>query len=106
MLFLVETSSSINRMQSMKPDAQLGRKGRASPRPNGSAASFGSSPIDPTRCVRLTLQLYRDVGSGHSRLGQDDGRSSHFRYPPIATGYCDATKNRDVPIAEVGLQLI
>jgi hypothetical protein len=39
--------------------------------------------------------------AGHSRLGRDDGRSRHFRYPPIATGSCDATKNRYVPLAAI-----
>jgi hypothetical protein len=37
---------------------------------------------------------------GHSRLGRDNGRSNHFRYAPIATDSCDATKNRDVPGAD------
>jgi len=40
-------------------------------------------------------------GLGHSRLGRGDGRSSHFRCAPIATDFCGATENRNVPSGPV-----
>ena len=70
-----------------------------------------TSELHPVPLRQLSLSESRVkrkrhmTASGHSRLGRDDGRSSHFRHLPIATGSCDATKNLDVPKGDIPDQL-
>ena len=81
------TRSRVNNLAKCGCEAKIIRNA------NGRQRQCGAHQFD--RLPRLRRQF-----RGHSRLGRNDSRSSHFRYPPIATGCCDATKKRDVPTAD------
>jgi hypothetical protein len=43
---------------------------------------------------------------GQSRPGRAEGRFGHVRDQPIATVFCDAIKNRDVPISNIAVTAV